>query len=79
MYVLDGSKLLPNYGDKKDDKKIYLGLNQVPYGRDTELIGKGLCRTCISIQRKCPKADIEIGMVHEKNFMRTIRNKLRIK
>lgn len=62
MYTLDGRKVLPNYGTHTDDKKLYLGLNQVPYAKDTARIGKGLCRSCISVERRCMTADYEIDL-----------------
>ena len=62
MYVLDGRPLHANYGNKFADSLLYLGLNQVPHTRDTDKRGIGLCRTCVTIARKCPKADIEIDL-----------------
>ena len=68
MYILDGRKVLPNYGTHTEDKKLYLGLNQVPFAKDTTKIGKGLCRSCITIQRRCPSADYEIDLRKKNKF-----------
>ena len=62
MYVLDGRPLHANYGNLFADKLLFLGLNQVPYTRDTDKRGVGLCRTCVTIARKCPKANVEIDL-----------------
>ena len=62
MYVLDKRKLPSNYGNQMADSYLFLGLNQVPYTRDTDKRGTGLCRACITVSRKCPNAQVEIDL-----------------
>ena len=62
MYVLDKRKLPSNYGNRFADSFLFLGLNQVPYTRDTDKRGTGLCRACITVTRKCPASQIEIDL-----------------
>lgn len=62
LYVLDGRPLPNSWGNGPADSFLYLGLNQVVYTALTEKRGAGLCRACITIQRKCPKASMELDL-----------------
>ena len=62
LYVLDNRRLPNSWGNGPADSFLYLGLNQVVYTATTEKRGTGLCRACVTIQRKCPKASMELDL-----------------
>ena len=62
LYVLDNRRLPNSWGNGPADSFLYLGLNQVVYTATTEKRGTGLCRACVTIQRKCPKAAMELDL-----------------